>query len=466
MKISKKSILKGTSRGTRKKSKAGFNKVKIDLAKSVKDIINNDKFKLYLKLALIALAFIVIIIFAIIFISKFVYANKYKIYEDKMATYSYDKLYNNGKNKASEKVTKAEAIKLAIITVLNEKDITWFAKEYSEYDGQTFVEYAKSMNIIAENDITAENYNCYVTYEEAVMYFEKAKTALSDKEVKSADYEVLRRPETYGVEVQTAFSDMVANKIIKIKTKNINAHKKAIKGEINELVVNFLEEYAFISLDGARLRFTDLPKNADKYPYILFDVPNEIYEYDFAKGDPLVPEMEAKELYLYQNEYYSQIRDFVKGYYEALLNVDYTNLNLVSYTDKMDRYIVFSSLTSSVADYYKYVLDNHIKMSANVTMIEPCIYFDGSSYRVRIKIDLNILSTDTRNNLVLYDALYGDTYTYNQNSYTIYADAKLTNAINSDNIYIQPQVQLMNITLNSSDLDITYTPSVNEKEAE
>ncbi len=462
MEDKKKELIKKSTR-SKTKSKAGVNanKAKLDIVSLINNVFNkistDKKLRNGIFIFLIAVFVIAILIGVILNINKSAYAKKYRQYEEKMNTYGFNELYENKSVKSSETINKAEAVTMAIATVLNTKDITWFAEEYNEYPNQTFVEYAIAVGIISKSEITKENYMETPTYEEVVRYFENAKSRFSDKEASSLDYTVLNKPETYSTETQIAFADYVANEVIAVKPENIDGRKKVIKGEVNELVVNSLEKLAFVAIDGSRLRFSDMPSNSDKYPYILFDVPNKVYEYEFDEGTPLLDTMDAKELYLYQSKYYSQIKEYVESYYEAVLNVDFNTINLVTYTDELDNYLVFTSLTTSVVDYYQYVLDNHIKMSADVTLMEPCIYFDGGSYRARIKIELNIESADTRDNLLLYDGFYGDTYTYNESSYVIYADAKLTNALNADNPYLESQVPIGEITLNSDDLNITCT---------
>ncbi len=351
---------------------------------------------------------------------------------------------------------------MAIATIFNTDDISGFAKEYNDYPNQTFVEYAKYFNIIGENDITADNYNDTATYLEAVMYFENAKTTFTEIEVKSTDKtNILKNSQAYDVSEQMAFGDMVENNIIVLKTKNINAKKeKLTKGKLNELVVNFLERYALISVDHSRLRFTDLPSNASEYPYILFDVPNEVYEYKRTEGLPILDAMNSRQLYMYKKDKYLQVKSYVEAYYEAMLNVDFETINFITYVDDMNKYLVYTCQDTTTYDYVEYVKNNHIKLQADVTFLEPCLYFDGSSYRARIKIELKILSADTRDNLILYDNFYNDTYTYNKDSYTIYAEASLTNILTNNLLYLEYQKVLGMNTLNSDSLDITCTKHV------
>jgi len=66
---------------------------------------------------------ICILVIAVIAIINIVLNNveykKYEKYEEKMNKYGFNKLYDNGSAKTSEKVTKSEALKVIIGTCLN-----------------------------------------------------------------------------------------------------------------------------------------------------------------------------------------------------------------------------------------------------------------------------------------------------------------------------------------------------------
>ena len=110
-----------------------------------------------------------------------------------MDLYQFSKLYNDGDCKTSDKVTKAEAIKMAIATIHNTDDISGFAEEYNGYPNETWVEYAKYFKIIGDTDINEKNYNAPVTYLELVSYFYKAKEVFTEHEIATTNKKVLKR---------------------------------------------------------------------------------------------------------------------------------------------------------------------------------------------------------------------------------------------------------------------------------
>ena len=62
----------------------------------------------------------------------------------------------------------------------------------------------------------------------------------------------------------------------------------------------------------------------------------------------------------------------------------------------------------------------------------PCVYFDGKDYRVRVKLDITVDSSNTKDNL-----LFGDTnVTYNDTQATIYIDAILAKNDTSETLFV------------------------------
>ena len=76
---------------------------------------------------------------------------------------------------------------------------------------------------------------------------------------------------------------------------------------------------------------------------------------------------------------------------------------------------------------------NHIKTTSTVTGQFPCVYFDGSDFRVRVKIDFTIDSSDTNKNIFLYD----NNVEYSHNQYTLYVDVKMQKNNISNTLFIE-----------------------------
>ena len=88
---------------------------------SLKDFLKKIDKRIWL--GIIIVAAILIIVLTIYIVLIVVDANKYNIYEAKVVTYGFDKLYDNGKVESSNFVSKSEAVKMAIATVLNKTDL-------------------------------------------------------------------------------------------------------------------------------------------------------------------------------------------------------------------------------------------------------------------------------------------------------------------------------------------------------
>ncbi len=162
-----------------------------------------------------------------------------------------------------------------------------------------------------------------------------------------------------------------------------------------------------ISPDGQLIRTTNLPKSADKYPYILASYPNEYYDWEFlyqgatrTRYNPVAGRMEDVP-YVYLEEYSSpvdidkmtRIENFsevknemldiwvnkVRVHMENIFNVDYRTINqdwidtvaAANYT-----YGYWGMEDQTRARLEKYI----VKMKKNMTKIESSkISVDGSS---------------------------------------------------------------------------------------
>ena len=89
-----------------------------------------------------------------------------------------------------------------------------------------------------------------------------------------------------------------------------------------------------------------------------------------------------------------------------------------------------------LSDYVNYVKSNKIKLTGTVVAQLPCIYFDGENYRVRTKIEFNVESSDTEDNILYYD-LTEEKITYNEKQYTLYLDVIMAKNEESQTLFIK-----------------------------
>ncbi|MBB6732798.1 stalk domain-containing protein [Cohnella zeiphila] len=143
---------------------------------------------------------------------------------------------------------------------------------------------------------------------------------------------------------------------------------------------------------GRLIRTTDLPENADDYPYILADVPNEMYEmkYPFSHPDPSERSVSA-EMYANWPEFKKENIDIwmdrLKKFGALWLNVDYRTID-----DSWAKQL--SELESdgntgklkAAQEYANWVKQNEIVVEGYLDPEPSMIYRDGlGNYYVRSK---------------------------------------------------------------------------------
>ena len=387
-----------------------------------------DKRKRFIIILAISIA--VIIGLAVFGINLLINYNKfkpYKKYEETMKTYGFDKMYNNESTKTGESITKSEAIKMILSASFNMYDISGFAGTPKEnYDNAIWVEYAKYRGIIGESDITKENADDKATYIEVIRYLANAKVKLVGKELNSAINLKVKDFDKYKTDEQTAIEDMIENEIITINTKKINGKKHIFKGQMNELISNYVVKYNTLIINDEKINISEdkEPSNKDQYPYTLASVDKSVYEKEFNVDDE-ENFKSPKDLYTTKKEYYSQIQEIAEGYYDSILNIDYKTINYDEMKDNILQYVLYG--TEGLDDYVNYVKEHKIVIEGKSTVMFPTIYFDGLEYVVRMKLEFEIKNSDTRYNLLYMDPIGSDSskVKYENDKYTVYIDAKM-----------------------------------------
>ncbi len=382
----------------------------------------------------------VILIAGIIVTIQIFNQRKYEDYialEESMKKYGFDRMYDNGTANTSDMVTKSEAIKLVIATVYNKYDISGIASEpKEEYSNAIWVEFAQKLGVITTTDVNAENANDPATYSDMIRFFSNAKVKLLDLTLDVEDTGIVKDINQYNMDEKLGILDMVNSDVITIHTDKMNARNKIFKGQANELIINFAEKYNTITISGEKLNINreKIPQNASEYPYTVATVDKSVYEYAFfGKGGerfklPI-------EVYADQKEYFYQIKKNVEEYYNTLINIDYQSINEEDLKKKVNQYLLFGMNEEALHEYVEYVKTNHIKLSGTAKIQMPILYFDGTYYRMRTKIELNIESAILHKNLLYGDLLKDQDVVYEEGSHVFYIDTYLSNAINNKTLY-------------------------------
>lgn len=188
---------------------------------------------------------------------------------------------------------------------------------------------------------------------------------------------------------------------------------------------------------GRLIRTTDLPKNASDYPYILADVPNEMYEMDYPFSHPTDSRVSAV-LYSTKTEFGKQNVDIWMGRLKAFgalwLNVDYKTVD-----DAWAQAVFATKMQNSDAElkyirrYAEWVKENQIQIEGYLDPEPSMIYKDGFGNNfVRSKFRIKFVSYKENKDL-LYDEWFPKKQTFENGVwYEGYTDISLSTNVGGD----------------------------------
>src|SRR5699024_2310158 len=90
-------------------------------------------------------------------------------------------------------------------------------------------------------------------------------------------------------------------------------------------------------------------------------------------------------------------------------------------------------LNYSDSNYVDYVIQNEIKIEGNAKVQMPIIYYDGMRYRVRVKLEFEILNSKTGKD-ILYMDINNSKEDYQKQKYIMYVDVPLL--VEENSIYV------------------------------
>ena len=397
-----------------------------------------EKNKKSYRIRITLLSIVAVIVVATVIIVSYILANrnysKYKKYEEKMNLYGFSQVYENGRCNTSDKVTKSEAVKMLLACLYNVPSIEGIALPTEEtYPNAIWVEYAIKQGFVTREEVNASNANDKVKYQEVLVWMYNIKAKALNIEPDTADNFNVKDINAYNPDQQLAIKDMLNSGIITVNTSKIKGGKKLYKGKLNELIINFAEKYNTITVGDAKININEekIPTNADRYTYTLANVNKEVYEIPFINdgGEGFISPVEY---YPNNKQYFTQIKTYVEGYYDYLLTVDSATISTAQMKRKLKKYAYEEFDNQKLEQYVNYVKANNIKLAGKSTVQMPCVYFDGKDYTVRVKLDITVESSNSKDNL-----LFGDTnVTYNDTQATIYIDAILAKNDTSETLFV------------------------------
>ena len=415
-------------------------KAKVKERKKVKRDAKKEKNKKLLehikknKKKYITILGILLAVFAISFlvwyINRYFIDKKYAKYEEKMDIYGFDLLYNNQSPESYEKVTKFEAVKIVLGSIYNTNDATYIGYMPSgEYDGDEWVKTAEAFGVLKKGKINKENLDEYISYWDFIKLFIDTRNKKLDIATSYTKESSFKNLNAHSQEQQQYINDLVENNLLENSKKKIDLDAPVIKGQINEIVVKYVDKYNSIVDEDETLvtKKESMPKNADEYPYIVYSIPNEVYEMDFMVDDS-EGYKSPRELYKTKKEYYNQMEYRITNYYKAILNINYENINVESFRNSVDEYLLYNYSNEIFQEYVQYVKDNKIILEGKAEPQIPIVYYDGINMRIRTKITFKIVNSLTDKNVV-----FGDIHekrenpvTYKNKEYSFYAEVPMS----------------------------------------
>jgi hypothetical protein len=158
---------------------------------------------------------------------------------------------------------------------------------------------------------------------------------------------------------------------------------------------------------GRVIRTTNLPKNASDFPYILEDIPNEMYEMPFYLTD--------------YEDFETPKQVFDKGYFvkegldvslarvekalNMILNVDYKTIDPEAWGKELAENQRGGPLIQDYinAQYAKWVVENKIQIEGTAKVEPTMVYKNILGWFVRTKVKFRINNYDKMTNELLYD---------------------------------------------------------------
>lgn len=415
-------------------------------------IRKNNKKKIVLLIVLIVILILGITTYFIINRDKFIDA---EMYENKMNDYALNKIYENESSKHNQKLKKIEALK-GVIFATTGSNVLYSDKDEKDLSNQDYIEYGEKKGYIINNSITLENCEKSATYLDIINLVSNAKYYVLEK-----DYDDKVKPnfsnfEKFTDEVKKNITDLVSNDILVNSNDKFNINKNVKKGHFNEMLIKYIEKFNLLTSGKSELVLEEDkgPSNKQEYPYILKEVPNEVYEQPYVESQGK-DACNSLEYYKIRKEYFNITAKICESYYNEILNIDYKTISYENLKEKLKDLVVGSLKEEQLKKYIEYVKNNKIVLKGKATVQMPCIYYDGLENIVRTKLEFEIVESNTNENVLYMDLLEEDQKKVYSNSNLIYIDARLGYVINSDKTYIyQYPINTMLLQMSKDKIEI------------
>ena len=292
-----------------------------------------------------------------------------------------------------------------------------------------YVDAALKAGILKANQFT--DYEGYITTVDAAVLLNIAdeylyKDALDEKLYKVVLEKRISDIKKISKEKRGDVAKVVAKGIIKGYSNGKYIQNRAFKG--NEYFTKEDAKVALIRLmnpskraklspDGQLIRTTNLPKNADKYEYILECFPNSFYEkkfryqrtkyhykpkelVDYANPVKVIGAMRSLTVIDGKMTYLNDWTDKVRLNLSTRLNVDYKTIeknntwlnNLSSTYYLFEKADLNKPLIDDIKEYIAFVKKNKVKIESEIISVEPSTLYYSTGYYMRVYAKFKVAS--------------------------------------------------------------------------
>lgn len=200
---------------------------------------------------------------------------------------------------------------------------------------------------------------------------------------------------------------------------------------------------------GRKIRTNNLPKNFNDYPYILADIPNEMYEMKAPKR-AFMPSDLTNDAYVKNDKAVEYWKTNTEQYYDLLLNVNYKTIDdqwAKGLYSHINQSIIFN--LTKMKEYVSWVKKNKIIIEGSLQAEPSIIFYDEliGRYYIRTNFKFNIVSYDKYKN-VIYDEFFESHEKFQKGVwYEGYSDIPLSTNIAYNNLLqVSPMTSLFKNT--------------------
>ncbi len=294
---------------------------------------------------------------------------------------------------------------------------------------EPYIDAALKAGILKSDQFT--DYEGYITTTDAAVLLNRAdeylnKSSLDEKLYKAVLENRISDIKQIPKEKRGDVAKVVAKGIIKgysngkyIQNRSFKGNEYFTKTDAKVTLIRLMNpsKRAKLSPDGQLIRTTNLPKNADKYEYILECFPNSFYEkkfdyqrskyyykpkelVDYASPDKVIGAMRSLTVEDGKMIYLDDWTNKVRLNLSTRLNVDYrtieknnTWLNNISSTYYLfERADLDKRLFDYIKEYIAFVKKNKVKIESEIISVEPSTLYYSTGYYMRVYAKFKVTS--------------------------------------------------------------------------